>query len=103
MKRIVTTEEVTNIFATAEHQAEAAEKLYRLAFPNWDEIESISGWPSAGEELNQEIFQHFIAFDRKHHPGVMPGGLWMNKGFSTLDKSLGPRELSTDNCEVETR
>jgi hypothetical protein len=57
-----------------------------------------------GKEAELYILRKFMEFDRKRHPGVMNGGLWMNKGFSTqdgADMGLGPLELSTDNSKVE--
>ena len=98
-------EDIDAIFEEGEHQAEVALALYRLVYPDWDDIESIDGWPKAGPEVSAYLMEKFISFDRKHHPshrmivsrdrrsrltpeqdrGCVPGGLWLNQGFSTLD------------------
>jgi len=104
MRKTLNPKEIDAIFETHDHQSDVCEALYRLAFPDWDEIKSIDGWPAVGEEAGLYITQKFMAFDRKHHPGVFSAGLWMNKGFSThdgADMGLEPWELSTDNCKVE--
>ena len=104
MRKTLTQEAIDAIFEAHDHQADVCEALYRLAFPDWEEIKCIDGWPGVGEEAGCYIVRKFMAFDRKHHPDVMNGGLWMNKGFSThagADMGLGPWDLSTDNCKVE--
>ncbi len=58
--------------------------IYKMVFPNWDDIESIDGWPTISNFTSHKIFGLFMAFDAKNNPDVLPGGLWMNKGFSTL-------------------
>jgi hypothetical protein len=102
--RIFSEEEIDLIFEEGKHQTEMALALYRLVYPDWDNIESIDGWPKAGKEVSAYLMKKFIAFDRKHHHGsvkgevrdrgCMPGGLWLNKGFSTLDaEHLYPWEV----------
>jgi len=102
MHRTLGRKEIDAIFETSRDQAEACVALYRLAFPDWDEITQIEGFPGVGKEAGEYIWKHFIAFDREHHPEVLNGGLWLDKGFSTLEGAeLGPWELSTANCKVE--
>lgn len=81
--------QIDEIFADAEDQAEAFFGLYRLIYPNWDEIKQVIGYPKTSLELDCYIFDKFIELDREKHPGVLPGGLWMNRGFSTDDKLKG--------------
>ncbi len=91
---IMTSDVIDPLFEESEHQVEVALALYRLVYPDWDNIESIDGWPKAGVEVSAYLMQKFITFDRKHHGhklygdvrdrGVMPGGLWLSKGFSTI-------------------
>lgn len=98
----VTGDQVKEIFRNAEHQSDYALALYRLAFPDWDKIKEIKGWPKVSEKFSKFIFEQAIKFDQKHHPEVFNGGLWMNKGFSSLDADdvpWGTIDLST--CEVE--
>ncbi len=90
----ITKEEVEKIFASSNHQVEVVEALYRLAFPDYDDIEKINGFPEAGERLSKLIWDKSFEFDFVHHPDVMPGGRWMNNGFST-NKELGDWEVET--------
>ena len=101
MRKTLNKKQIDAIFEASTHQSEACVALYRLAFPEWDALKSIEGWPGIGKEAGLYIIRKFMEFDRKHHPDVLNGGLWMNKGFSThegADLGLGPWELCTDNC-----
>ena len=89
---IITKEQVEQIFASSNHQVEVVEALYRLAFPDYDDIEKLNGFPEAGERLSKLIWDKFFQFDYLHHPDVMPGGRWMNNGFST-NEELGEWEV----------
>ena len=91
---------VNRCFAQAEDQGQYMVALYRLAFPDWDEITKIDGWPKAGAALSKYIWDRAIAFDQQYHPEVMAGGAWMNNGFGT-DESLQPWGLDASNCRVE--
>ena len=101
----LTRETIDRIFEDEEnqekpYQGHIAEKLYRIAFPNWDVINSIEGWPSVSNTTGTYIFRLFIDFDKKYHPYVMSGGLWFNKGFSTLNKTVPDWVINTDNVKV---
>lgn len=101
MRTTVSPEQIDAIFEAHDNQHAVCVDLYRLAFPEYDNIEKIHGWPAVGEELGAYIWKRFMAFDKQHHPEVLSGGLWMNQGFSTHEgKQLGPWELSADNCKV---
>jgi hypothetical protein len=101
VRKLLNKQQIDAIFETSNHQSEVCDALYRLAFPGWDELQAVEGWPGIGKEAGFYILRKFMKFDRKHHPNVLPGGLWMNKGFSTHEGAgmgLGPWELCTDNC-----
>ena len=66
-------------------QSDALIAIYRIVFPQWDQIESLDGWPKCNKTTWQAICSLFMEFDRAHHADVMPGGLWMNNGFSSRD------------------
>lgn len=87
------------IFEQVDHQSSALIKIYQLLFPDWDRIERIEGHPEVGREMWKYICNLFIEFDRKHHPNVFHGGLWLNTGYSSSDR-LGPWEISFDGCNV---
>ena len=99
---IIAKETIDHIFEDEEeqekpHQANLVVELYRLVFPNWDDIEKVNGFPRCGEVLNKYLFRKFIDFDQKHHPNVMNGGVWMNNGWSA-DEGMGDWEV--EPCEV---
>lgn len=81
----VTKEQINKIFEGSKDQADACVGLYKLAFPDWNNINKIDGWPKIGQEMAEYLFRKWTEFDRKHHPDVMAGGLWLNKGFCTLN------------------
>lgn len=85
-------QEIDEIFEKANHQAEIVLALYHKVHPDLDKIQRLEGYPRVSRELSTYLFEKFIEFDRKNHPDVMAGGMWMNKGFST-DESL-------EGCEV---
>jgi hypothetical protein len=93
-------EHIVGIFGRHNHQQEILIDLYRLALPQWDEITKVTGYPEVGKELWIFICRLFQEFDRKHHPGCLPGGAWMNVGFSVNEK-LEPWEIAFDNCHVQ--
>jgi hypothetical protein len=91
---------VRSIFKEQDNQADVLVEIYKLVFPEWDEISKVNGFPEAGHELWRFICREFIEFDRKYHPKVMAGGIWMNTGFCSSEH-LDPWELSFENCSVE--
>ena len=72
-------EAIDAIFVANTNQSHALVEIYKLVFPEWDAIEKINGFPQAGAELWKYICRGFMAFDRKHHPTVFNGGIWMNR------------------------
>lgn len=93
-------EAIDAIFVANTNQSDALVEIYKLVFPEWDAIEKINGFPGAGAELWKYICRGFMAFDRKYHPTVFNGGIWMNTGF-TSNTELDPWEISFNNCTVE--
>jgi hypothetical protein len=79
----ITTEQIDQVFASADTQWDYWVALYRLAYgDDWDRVKFVEGWPTVNSEMNDYIFRKAIAFDQHHHPNVLAGGVWMNKGFS---------------------
>lgn len=91
---------ITTLFTKHDHQEKVLINLYKLVFPQWDCITKIEGYPEAGCDLWKFICRLFQEFDHKHHPDCMPGGLWMNTGFS-VNTELQPWEVSFENCRVK--
>ena len=90
---------IQSIFSNHDHQKFVMVDLYRLVLPDWDNIQKVEGYPEAGRELSIFISEQFMQFDRKHHSDCMPGGDWMNTGFS-VNSNLGSWEISLKNCRV---
>ena len=92
-------DKINLFFEDKDDQAEVFLSIYRYVFPDWDNIESISGYPTVSNNTSQFLFERFIAFDRIFHPDVISGGLWMNRGFS-IDHNLDDWKVSLDECQI---
>ncbi len=73
-------------FAQATDQGEYLLALYRMVWPEWDQIEAISGYPAVNDTTWKALCK--LAMDADQRLGmeaqnVMVGGAWMNRGFST--------------------
>ena len=91
---------ITAIFERLNHQEEVLVELYKLVFPEWNRIAKITLNPEAGVDLWKFICRRFQEFDRRHHPDCLPGGVWINKGFS-INYDISPWEISYQNCFLE--
>ena len=92
-------DKIEAVFEKATNQEEALIELYKLVFPDWEEIITIRNWPSCGKTMWGFICKKFIEFDRKHHPKIMAGGIWLNNGFS-CNKQLNDWDIDLTTCEV---
>lgn len=108
MKIVKLTESaIRAVFGSAKCQADYVNGLYRLLFPDYDAIEYVNGHPKCSKELSELVFGLAIEWDRKHaiatgkmrcgEPTFMPGGAWMNYGFSTSPAMAG---FSVETCPV---
>jgi len=77
-------QKIIELFKNEIHSADIVVAIYKMVFPNWDDIKTIEGWPTISPNTSRKLFSMFMTFDIKHHPDVIPGGAWMNKGFSVL-------------------
>ena len=101
MKTIKLSQEtIDTIFEKAEEQADYFLNLYRLAFPEWDNIQHVDGYPRVSETTNKYIFGKAISFDKEKHPNVMNGGLWLDKGFGT-NEEVKDWEITLEDCVIE--
>lgn len=98
----LTQAQIDTCFEQAQEQADYLLSLYRLAFPDFDELVSISGHPSCSEETWLYIGRKAAEFDRLHHDGVMPGGLWLNRGFSS-SKTMRDWRVSLRGVSVQRK
>jgi len=92
-------ERIDAIFEASENQQDAAIAVYTIAFPDWEKIVEVNGWPACGEKMHNYLFGKFIRLDKEHHPEVFAGGLWMNKGFS-INRKLGDWEIDVSKAKV---
>lgn len=95
-------EKVKELFENSEHQGKVLIGLYKMVFPDWEEIKKIDGWPAVNPETWKDIASLFRQFDKKHHPGVLPGGLWLNNGFSQKE-SVPAGYVDVSECNVIKR
>lgn len=93
-------EKIDAIFEASENQEAAAVAVYTMTFPDWEKIVEIDGWPACGEKMHNYLFKKFIHLDREHHPEVMAGGLWMNRGFS-INRKLGDWEIDVSQAKIK--
>lgn len=84
MKKVheLTKKMIDECFKEKSHQSECIISLYKIAFPDWDKIKEIDGFPCVSNETGKYICQKFMEFDKENHPTVMAGGIWLNNGFS---------------------
>jgi len=85
---------------TANHQEELLVGIYKVYIDDFDRIEKIQGFPICGRKMWLWICDQFIAFDKRHHPEFIAGGIWMNNGFSS-NREIGDWEVSLKNCSFE--
>lgn len=90
---------VRKIFANNNDQWEVLISLYKLIFPFWHQIKELKGYPSINTQTWEDISELSISFDRIHHPHVIAGGNWMNRGFS-IDNDLPDWTASIQSCTV---
>jgi len=75
-----------NAVVRGENQQDVIYALYQSVFGDvWDRIDSVEGYPTCHKDTWRYICQKFMEFDRKKSPDVLPGGTWINYGFSALD------------------
>jgi hypothetical protein len=88
---------IDKVFESTTSQGEALVLLYQLVLPDWDKIRTLNGHPTAGNELWVYVCKKFMEHDRTCHAEFMPGGAWINTGFS-CDRGLPPWEISFGGC-----
>ena len=83
-------EKIDEVFEKAQEQADYIIGLYRLALPAWPPTEKLNGWPRVHRETWQYIAGKAMEFDRRYHPDVFAGGLWLRVGFSVDEHDTIP-------------
>ncbi len=92
-------------------QTDGLVAIYKMVYPNWDDIEKIGDatltWPACNITTWKAICRRFI--DRGSDGRCMPGGPWLNNGFSqdtdhnlpdwhVLPAPVTLKEISTTRC-----
>lgn len=82
MKTIkITKEQIDNIFETAiKGSSDYVIDLYKIAFPDWNKIQKIEGYPTISKNTANYIMDKAIKFENNS-----PFTVWFNVGFSTLE------------------
>ncbi len=87
------------IFDNSTSNKEALIAIYRLVFPDMDNIKKIEGHPVADKNLWTYIWRLFIQLDRKCHPQEFAGAIWINKGFG-MNSGLESWSIDISKCRV---
>jgi hypothetical protein len=94
MNSTLNDEQVNALFSSYSKECDVLLGLFRLAIPNWDQVEYVlEGKPHIGESGWHTIYGLFRNFN-ENHPGenIFPGGIWLSMGFS-IDRTLGAWEI----------
>lgn len=75
-------EVIKKIVKESENSTIATLKLYKYVFDDWDYIETIAGFPVISKETGIFIMELMVETFPEEK---FPGGIWINKGFSTND------------------
>jgi len=97
---------VADIFKNATTQADYLIPLYRMVFPNWDNIEKVNGWPQCNKNTWLKIARlcepvdQSINKQRGWDKQLMVGGAWLNNGFSCHESPQGLEDWQIIPCAV---
>lgn len=86
MMNNITKQEIDSIFKAASCQSDYLLALYEKAIPDFENVCKVQIFPVVSKATSEYLFSKAIDFDSEHHPGVLPGGCWMNSGFGISDK-----------------
>ena len=81
-------DEVQAVVLQAESETKAVVAIFQMVYPNFDEIKSVDGYPHCNTATWKRICQWMqdlterLNKDRRYDKQVMPGGAWLNWGFS---------------------
>jgi hypothetical protein len=78
------------------HQQDVIVRLFKLLYPEWDRIVKLDDYPHCNENTWKYILRRFQELDRERHPDAMPGGAWMNWGFSSSGSDLP--DFAVERC-----
>ena len=90
---------VKTLFEESKNQHDLLIGLYKMVFPEWNNIEKMNGFPVVNKWTSEELSRLFIQFDREHHPGVINGGLWLDNGFSGFEYNPPLKDWEVIPCD----
>lgn len=105
MKVSLTQAEIDAVFETAESASDYVVAFFSLvcdkAGIDWEKVESIDHYPMVNPETSRYMMQQAIQTDQRLLSSAMPGGSWMNYGFSSTDGShLAPWVVCIDPLQI---
>lgn len=84
---------VTQAVSKAGSEVEAIESVYKMVYPELDKLEKVGSddhpWPTCNQHTWTAIVKLFmdlttgLNLKRDRNKGQMPGGVWLNNGFTT--------------------
>lgn len=86
MKMTLSKNAIDLIFEEAKNQHDYLIRLYKIVIIDFEKAKHILGHPQGSARTIGYLFDKAKEFDKKNHPGVLPGGLMMNAGFSESDE-----------------
>jgi hypothetical protein len=78
--------EIDQIFDSSNSPLDICLKLYKLVYPNYDDIKEIKGYPKINKEFSLYLFDKFGELDQSNGNTLDGSFFWMNKGFGTDEK-----------------
>ena len=81
------------------HQLEVLNALCALAIPALELVEKVDGYPRCSQSTFDYIAKLFAHYDKRHHPNVQPGGMWMSRGWEVAE-SIPDFHVSTDHLKI---
>jgi hypothetical protein len=85
----------------AASQEEYLIAIYRMVLPDWDAIERIARWPACNEKTWEAICRLAMEADQRLRLNVLPGGAWLNHGFTTGEgKNLADWQVCLDTARI---
>jgi hypothetical protein len=72
-----------------------------MVLPDWDAIERIEHWPACNDTTWKAICPLAQEADRRLGLNVLPGGAWLNHGFTTGEgKHLADWQVCLDTARI---
>jgi hypothetical protein len=97
----LTEEKVRAAFEQTTSQEEYLIAIYRMVLPDWDAIERIERWPACNEKTWEAICRLAMEADQRLRLNVLPGGAWLNHGFTTGEgKHLADWQVCLDTARI---